>query len=155
MQTGGLLRDRFTLAEKRRCFEFYERLTTHDSSLSMATFSIIAAEIGEADKAYRYFRGTARMDLDDTHGNTKDGLHMANMAGTWMDVTSGFAGMYAGVNGLSFKPTLPKALKRYAFTVAWQGRRIHVDISNDGAAYTLVSGKPIDILADGKTLRLA
>jgi len=84
----------------------------------MATFSIIAAEIGEADKAYSYFRGTARMDLDDTHNNTKDGLHMANMAGTWMDVTSGFAGMYANEKGLSFKPTLPKALKRYAFTVA-------------------------------------
>ena len=150
-----LLRDRFTLEEKRRCFEFYDRLTTHDSSLSLATFSVIASEIGEADKAYSYFRGTARMDLDDTHGNTKDGLHMANMAGTWMDVTSGFAGMYANENGLSFKPTLPKALKRYAFTVAWQGRRIHVDVSDEGAAYTLVSGKPIDILADGKTLRLA
>ncbi len=150
-----LLRDRFTVEEKRRCFEFYDRLTTHDSSLSMATFSIIASEIGEEEKAYRYFRGTARMDLDDTHGNTKDGLHMANMAGTWMDVTGGFAGMYAGEKGLAFKPTLPAALKRYAFTVAYRGRRIHVDVSEKGAAYTLVSGDPIDILANGKTLRLA
>ncbi len=149
-----LLRDRFTLEEKRRCFAFYDQLTTHDSSLSLATFSVIASEIGEEEKAYSYFRGTARMDLDDTHNNTKDGLHMANMAGTWMDVTSGFAGMDAGEKGLSFKPTLPRALKRYAFSVAWQGRRIHVDVSGAGAVYTLVSGEPVDILADGRTLHL-
>lgn len=150
-----LLRDRFTLDEKRRCFEYYDPITTHDSSLSLATFSVLASEIGEQEKAYAYFHGTARLDLDDTHNNTKDGLHMANMAGTWMDLTSGFAGMYAGSNGLFFNPTLPQAIRRYAFTVSWRGRRIHVDVGQEGPKYTLLSGEPVDIVAGGRTLRLS
>jgi alpha,alpha-trehalose phosphorylase len=72
---------RFSLAQKRRDFDFYEPLTTHDSSLSPCIYSIAAAEIGRVDKAYGYFLRTARMDLDDRNGNVKDGLHTAAMAG--------------------------------------------------------------------------
>lgn len=149
-----MLRDRFTLAEKERCFHFYDRVTTHDSSLSMATFSIIASEIGEAEKAYRYFSSTARMDLDDMHNNTKDGLHMANMAGTWMGITGGFAGMDLSEKGLSFKPTIPTAWQRYAFSVKYRGSVIHVNVTHDDAQFSLVSGEPVDILINGQTLHL-
>jgi trehalose/maltose hydrolase-like predicted phosphorylase len=68
-------------------------VTTHDSSLSSCIFGIIAAEVGYPDKAYHYFMETARLDLDDTHGNTHYGVHTAAMAGTWLGVAYGFAGM--------------------------------------------------------------
>ncbi|MET0982288.1 MAG: glycoside hydrolase family 65 protein, partial [Telluria sp.] len=88
-----LLSDEFTLDDKRRDFDYYEAVTTHDSSLSSCIFSIIASEVGYHDKVYDYFMETARLDLDDTHGNTHYGVHTAAMAGTWMGVAYGFGGM--------------------------------------------------------------
>jgi len=66
----------------RRSYDYYEGITTHDSSLSTCIFSIMASKVGYTDKAYEYFTETARLDLDNTHGNTRDGLHLANMGGT-------------------------------------------------------------------------
>lgn len=149
-----LLRDRFTREEKKRCFDFYDRVTTHDSSLSMAAFSVIASEVGDTEKAYGYFRSTARLDLDDTHNNTKDGLHMANMAGTWMCVVNGFAGMHAGENGLSFTPTLPQGWHSYSFSLHYRGRRIRVEINADGARFTRVCGEPMTIVCNGQAIEV-
>jgi beta-phosphoglucomutase len=98
-----LLSDQFTLEDKRRDFDYYEAVTTHDSSLSSCIFSIIAAEVGYQDKAYDYFMETARLDLDDTHGNTHYGVHTAAMAGTWMGVAYGFAGMRVVGGELKFR----------------------------------------------------
>jgi len=70
-----LLSDEFSLDDKRRDFDFYERVTTHDSSLSSCIFSMVANEVGYADKAYHYFMETARLDLDNTHANTEYGVH--------------------------------------------------------------------------------
>jgi alpha,alpha-trehalose phosphorylase len=108
-----LLSNEFTLDDKRRDFDYYERVTTHDSSLSSCIFSIIAAEVGYHDKAYDYFMETARLDLDDTHGNTHYGVHTAAMAGTWMGVAYGFAGMRVVGGELRFAPTLPKQWQHY------------------------------------------
>lgn len=148
-----LLGGRFTQKEKQANFDFYDEITTHDSSLSMATFSILASELGMKEKAYEYFRGSARMDLDNTHGNTGDGLHMANMAGAWMCVVNGFAGMRAGET-LSFRPFLPKGWTGYQFKIRYQGRVVQVEVDASGAVYRLISGEPMSILADGKTIEL-
>jgi alpha,alpha-trehalose phosphorylase len=83
----------FSLEEKKRDFDYYEGVTTHDRSLSKCIFGIIAAEIGYREKEYRYFMDTARLDLDNTNGNTETGVHTAAMAGTWMGVVYGVAGM--------------------------------------------------------------
>ncbi|MFH0071010.1 glycoside hydrolase family 65 protein, partial [Peribacillus sp. NPDC056705] len=88
-----LLEDEQSFETIQRSYDYYEGITTHDSSLSSCIFSIMASKIGNTDKAYEYFIETARLDLDNTHGNTKDGLHMANMGGTWMSIVYGFAGM--------------------------------------------------------------
>jgi alpha,alpha-trehalose phosphorylase len=85
-----LLGDQFTLAEKKADFDYYEPRTTHDSSLSPAIYSIIAAELGYAEFAYNYFLQTVRLDLDDYNRNAWQGLHTACMAGSWMGVVNGF-----------------------------------------------------------------
>jgi hypothetical protein len=103
-----LLSNEFTLDDKRRDFDFYERVTTHDSSLSSCIFSIVASEVGYRDKAYAYFMETARLDLDNTHGNTEYGVHTAAMAGTWLGVAYGFGGMRLDERGLRFAPVLPE-----------------------------------------------
>lgn len=149
-----LLPDAFTMEDKVKAFDFYEPVTTHDSSLSMAAYSALASRIGRMDMAWDYFRETARLDLDDTHGNTRDGLHMANMAGTWVCMVTGFGGMKVTAEGISFDPLLPKQLKGYGFSVTYQGRVIHVRVDQEGVRYSLIEGEPIDITDRGCTIHL-
>ena len=146
--------ERYTLEEKKRNFAFYDSVTTHDSSLSMAVFSILANEIGELSTAYEYFMSSARLDLDDMHRNTKDGLHMANMAGTFNCVTRGFGGMRVRDGVLSFAPVCPPQWRGYAFRVRFRSRSIEVRVRADGVSYTLLGGEPITILSFGKELEL-
>ncbi|GEL08456.1 glycoside hydrolase family 65 protein [Salisediminibacterium halotolerans] len=145
----------------RKTYEYYEAVTTHDSSLSYCVFSIMAARLGDQEKALRYFSETARLDLDNTHGNTKDGLHMANMGGTWSALVYGFAGMRMSESGLSFRPSLPKSWTSLTFHIRYHGRIIQLYIDHDAAEYTLVHGEPITVthraapikLADGTAVR--
>jgi len=150
-----LRHERFSLAEKMRNFRFYEPLTTGDSSLSHCIQSVAAAECGETEKAYEYFAKTARMDLDDVHGNSRDGVHIAAMAGSWISVVYGFAGMREDKGCLSFSPKLPTIWKRLAFSIAWHGSRIRCDYTAETSTYSLVWGTEIDIEHEGKRYRLA
>jgi len=145
-----LLSDQFTQEEKQRNYDFYERLTTHDSSLSSCVFSIVASDIGYRDKAYAYFMETARMDLDDTHQNTKNGIHAANMGGTWMCIVNGFAGMRVHGDTLSFKPYLPERWEEYSFHVTFKGRRIKITVTNTDTRYELLAGQALTIYHHGQ-----
>jgi alpha,alpha-trehalose phosphorylase len=135
-----LLSNEFALDDKRRDFDYYERVTTHDSSLSSCIFSIVASEVGYHDKAYAYFMETARLDLDNTHGNTEYGVHTAAMAGTWMGVAYGFAGMRIDGAGLRFAPVLPAKWSGYRFQLQAQGALLAVEVDAGGATYRLLEG---------------
>jgi alpha,alpha-trehalose phosphorylase len=150
-----LLGDRISLEDKRRDFDYYEAVTTHDSSLSTCIFSIIASEVGYADKAYDYFMETARLDLDDTHGNTCHGVHTAAMAGTWLSVAYGFAGMRAYNGELQFAPTLPSRWKHYQFKVHVRGRLLQIRVDADEVQYRLLEGEPLAFKHRGRTIQLA
>ena len=93
--------------EKERNFDYYERLTVRDSSLSACTQAVMAAEVGHLDLAYDYFAEAALMDLDDLEHNTKDGIHIASLAGTWIAAVAGFGGMRDHGGQLTFSPRLP------------------------------------------------
>lgn len=149
-----LLSDQFTLDDKRRDFDYYEAVTTHDSSLSSCIFSILAAEVGYADKAYDYFLETARLDLDDTHGNTHYGVHTAAMAGTWLGVAYGFAGMRVVDGALRFAPTLPHQWQHYQFQIQLRGSFIRVHIAPGVATYTLLEGAGLSFLHHGQEVTL-
>lgn len=149
-----LLSDQFTLEEKRRDFDYYEAVTTHDSSLSSCIFSIIAAEVGYADKAYEYFMETARLDLDNTHGNTHYGVHTAAMAGTWMGVAYGFGGMRVTGGALSFAPILPRQWEHYSFQIHFRGCRLGVRVTPVAVEYTLLEGKPLQFSHRGQPVIL-
>ena len=144
----------FSLEEKKRNFAFYDPLTTGDSSLSPCIQSIIAAEVGDTEQAYRYFKMTANMDLEDVNGNVDHGVHIANMAGTWMALIYGFAGMrdYQGV--LTFNPQLPPAWDRLAFTLQIHGNSLGVDITRDQVVYTSGGPGTVRIYHQGRELFL-
>ncbi|MGX7418028.1 glycoside hydrolase family 65 protein [Carnobacterium gallinarum] len=140
--------------QKQRDFDYYEQVTTHDSSLSRSIFGMMASEIGEEDKAYHYFMDTALMDLVDMQENTADGIHAANMGGTWMSLVYGFAGMKVSEGHLSFAPRLPKKWDALSFSIEFQGQIVKVTLSHDGSKYELVKGTGLTISENGHLQKL-
>ncbi|HEY5799573.1 MAG TPA: glycosyl hydrolase family 65 protein [Burkholderiaceae bacterium] len=149
-----LLSDEFALDDKRRDFDFYERVTTHDSSLSSCIFSMIAAEVGYDDKAYQYFMHTARLDLDDSHGNTGHGIHTAAMAGTWLGVAFGFGGMRLQQGRARFMPRLPAQWTAYSFQVQLRDAWLQVRVSAGGVEYRLAGGAALEFDHAGQPVSL-
>jgi alpha,alpha-trehalose phosphorylase len=150
-----LLSNEFSLDDKRRDFDFYERVTTHDSSLSSCIFSMVASEVGYHDKAYAYFMETARLDLDNTHGNTEYGVHTAAMAGTWLGVAYGFAGMRLDGAGLRFAPVLPEKWRGYRFKAHVHGALLEVEVDGRGASYRLLQGESLRFSHRGREVALS
>lgn len=144
----------FSLEQKRRDFEYYERITVRDSSLSAAIQSVVAAEVGHLDLAYQYARESALVDLRDVGGNADDGLHLASLAGSWLALVAGFGGMRDQGEVLSFAPKLPPALHRLAFRMLFRNRRLRVEIRPGTARYLLADGEPLTIEHHGERVTL-
>jgi alpha,alpha-trehalose phosphorylase len=147
--------DAFSDEEKARDFAYYEPLTVRDSSLSACTQAVIAAEVGHLELAYDYFGEAALMDLHDLEHNTRDGVHIASLAGAWIAVVAGFGGMRDHDGELTFAPRLPARLDRLAFRLLFRGRRLKVDVSKMEATYTLLEGDPLEIGHYGETIRIS
>lgn len=142
----------FDMDQKRRDYEYYEAISTHDSSLSRSIYGMMASEIGDLEKAYNYFMDTALMDITDMQANTKDGVHAANMGGTWMSLVYGFAGMRLHDGALHFSPKLPSQWEKLSFKIHFQESLIAVDIQHDETTYRLVDGPSVKIFEDDKEM---
>ncbi len=136
---------------KKRNFDFYEPLTVHESSLSPCVHSILAAEIGYMDKVVEMYRRTARLDLDNINHDTEDGLHVTSMAGSWLSIAQGFAGMRTA-QGLSFAPFLPDCWQGYAFNVNYRSRLLRVAVNEKGTTLTLLEGEPLMLSLYGQSV---
>ena len=140
-----ILEDEQDIETIRKSFEYYEKVTTHDSSLSTCIFSIIAAKLGEKEKAYEYFGESAKLDLYNTHKNTKDGIHTANMGGTYMAIVYGFGGLRLKERGLYLQPILPKEWEGYHFCIKYEEAKIKVDVKKEYCTVELLEGYPVNI----------
>jgi len=125
----------YDLETIQRNYDFYEPRTVHESSLSPCVHAIIAAKLGDLDRAYEFYLRTSRLDLDDYNNDTEDGLHITSMAGTWLSVVEGFGGMRVKNNQLHLHPVLPKNWKSYAFKIGF--RQAIVTVKVDGAKVSL------------------
>lgn len=126
----------------QKSYEYYEKITTHDSSLSECVFSIMAARLGKTEKAYDYFKKTVRLDLDDSDRNTKDGLHMANMGGSYLCVLGGFAGLTIDEDGIGLAPVLPGKWRSYRFRFRYRDSVFEVTVHGEGTDIRRISGEP-------------
>jgi alpha,alpha-trehalose phosphorylase len=147
--------DQFTDEEKARDFAYYEALTVRDSSLSASIQAIVAAETGHLELAYDYLGEAALMDLGDLEHNTRDGLHIASLAGTWLALVAGFGGFRDHDGELTFAPRLPPALSRLAFRITVRGTLLLVTVSRDEVIYTVVDGPPLALAHHGELLTVA
>jgi alpha,alpha-trehalose phosphorylase len=152
MQLRG---DAFTLEQKARNFAYYEQFTVRDSSLSACTQAVLAAEVGCLDLAYAYAAEAAFMDLHDLERNTRDGLHIASLAGAWTALVAGFGGMRDHDGLLIFAPRLPDGLTRLSFVIRHRGKRLRVSTDGAHVTYTLSDhGSTLDLMHHGERLTL-
>jgi alpha,alpha-trehalose phosphorylase len=144
--------DAFTDEEKARDFAYYEPLTVRDSSLSACTQAVIAAEVGHLELAYDYFGEAALMDLHDLEHNTRDGVHIASLAGAWLAAVAGFGGLRDHDGELSFRPRLPARIERLAFRLIFRGSLLKVTVTKTEATYTILEGQPLELRHHGETI---
>jgi alpha,alpha-trehalose phosphorylase len=150
-----LLGDVFPAEAKKRNFEFYDPLTTGDSSLSSCVEAIIAAQIGDMEKAIRYGMAALLMDLADVGGNVKDGCHIASMGGTWMTLVYGFGGMRDNDGTLSFWPRrAPQDNAVLRFPLTYRGQMLEVEIGVEKVEYALREGECLVICHEAEKIQL-
>ncbi|MUK02480.1 glycoside hydrolase family 65 protein [Vibrio cholerae] len=142
----------FTDEQKRSDFEYYEALTTGDSTLSAVVQSIIAAQVGYHDLALRYFLSSLYVDLADLHRNTADGIHVASTGGIWSAVVYGFGGMRDHGGNITFEPRLPESWTRVSFRISLRGTRVRIDLRQDALTLTVESGESATVSVHGRSV---
>jgi alpha,alpha-trehalose phosphorylase len=137
--------EHFGIEEKRRTFDYYDPITTGDSSLSACVQSIAASEVGYEQLAFDYFEQSLYLDLADTHGNTADGVHIANAGGVWAALVYGFAGLVDNGEFLRLAPRLPATWTSMTFHLRRHGSDLRVTVDPDGAILTVTAGEPVPV----------
>lgn len=140
----------FEKSDIRRGYDYYEKLTTHDSSLSSCIFSIVANQIGDTEKAYRYFDESSKIDITNSHHNTQDGIHAANMGGTYLGVVFGFAGLRIREDHLALSPQLPKKWTNCRFSIQYQGNLMTIEITKEAISLNTESQKAVPVSVYGE-----
>lgn len=131
--------EEFTPEQRARNVDYYERITVRDSSLSACTQAVMCADVGHLELAHDYAGEAAMVDLRDLHGNTRDGLHVASLAGAWSAIVEGFGGLREG-EVLSLAPRLPSGISRLRFTLRRGGVRLWVEADHETARVGLRDG---------------
>lgn len=144
--------EEYDLTTIARNYDFYEPRTVHESSLSPCIHSILAAALKREDKAYEFYLRTARLDLDNYNNDTEDGLHITSMAGSWMSIVEGFAGMRVKNSQLHFNPFLPTSWKSFSFRIQFRGASLTIKITDSNLLIENGSAESITVILDGQEL---
>ncbi len=150
-----LLGKEFSLEQKKRDYKYYEPITTHDSSLSPSIFSVVASELGYHTDAYSFFQLAARLDLDNIFKDTNYGVHMANMAGSWLCLVHGFGGMRIDEGWLHLNPFLPEGWDYYSFKITYKNSQIAVEVKPETVTYCNTQGEALEFKHAETIVRLS
>ncbi|MFC2138073.1 glycoside hydrolase family 65 protein [Bacteroidota bacterium] len=148
------LEDEYDEQTLKRNFDFYEPLTVHESSLSPCIHSILASKLGYERKAYELYLRTSRLDLDDYNNDTEDGCHITSMAGTWMSIVEGFAGMRVKQGKLSFNPYLPEKWEAFSFKIRFRDNLLQVQVRKSETEISNLSADIIKLSVYGKEMEV-
>ena len=136
----------FSRSVKEVNYSYYQPRTIHESSLSPAIHSILAAELGRMDEAVDLFGFATRLDLDNYNCNTREGLHITSIAMAWANIVYGFAGLRSDGDRLSFAPHLPERWRRLSFSLTYKGRILTVCMEPERTVIRLKSGVPMALV---------
>jgi alpha,alpha-trehalose phosphorylase len=146
--------DEFTAEQKLRDFEYYDALTTGDSTLSGVVQSIIAAEVGHHQLSQQYFLSSLYVDLADLHRNTADGVHVASTGGIWSALVSGYGGMRDYLGDITFDPRLPADWEELSFKLTIHGSRVRVDLAQHEIVFTVEEGTGVSVGVRGERVEV-
>jgi len=154
IQALSLVGETVPLAIKRRDLVYYTPLTTHDSTLSATAFAILMAETGDDAQALAFHREAALVDLEDRHGNSHHGVHMAAMAGSWSVLAMGWGGLRVVDGQLHLRPRCPAQWQSFRLRLNWRGSRVEISVDSAGASYRLCEGPPLTLFDHGRRISL-
>jgi len=135
-------------------FNYYEKRTVHESSLSPCLHSIVASDLGKRKMAYDFYLQTARLDLDDYNHEADEGCHITSMAGTWMSVVYGFGGMRVKDNQLHFSPYIPDNWTSFSFKIRFRGHLLVINISKKTVVIKNTFNKAITLIVNEKQVKI-
>ena len=138
-----LLEYKFDHAIKKANYEYYEPRTLHDSSLSLSTHAILAADIDNLPLAYSLFERAARIDLGPNMKTSDHGIHAASLGGIWQILVCGFGGVRMLDGNLRINPKLPPQITSISYPINWYGNTLKVKVSRDKVAITNMGTGPI------------
>jgi alpha,alpha-trehalose phosphorylase len=141
--------DQFTPGEKLADFNYYDPLTTGDSTLSDVVQSIIASEVGYHELALKYFTSGLFVDLADLHNNAADGVHVASAGGVWTALVYGFGGMRDHGGKITLDPRLPEKWNELKFKITLNGARLLVDVRQQEVTLTVEEGDSAQLSVRG------
>ena len=150
-----LFEDHFDLETIRENFDFYEPKTVHESSLSPCVHVILAAKIGNLAKAYELYLRTSRLDLDDYNHEADEGLHITSMAGTWMAVVEGMAGVRVHESGLEINPNIPEAWQSYTFRILYQTVPLEISMDKQQVSVKNIGTKDVSCSVMGQVVHIS
>ncbi len=149
----------FSLQEKKINYDYYRKRITHKSSLSISSYAVLASELNRIVQAYKYFTMTSRIDLNDIHGNTYQGIHAASLGGAWQIIVNGFAGVRCTARILSLNPRLPHQWKELKFRISFRGVPLEISVTKKLARVyflkkSIRTSKKIDVEIAGEKVRI-
>tara|TARA_B100001057_G_scaffold268128_1_gene268245 strand:- start:3 stop:2312 length:2310 start_codon:yes stop_codon:yes gene_type:complete len=145
--------DKFDIESIKSNYEFYQKFTVHESSLSPCIHSIIACKLGKTKSAYDFFKRASRLDLDDYNNEVDEGLHITSMAGSWLTIVEGFAGMRIKKNSLNFTPQIPKDWEELMFNITFRGNVYKIKVNNSFFQCSLNLNQKCHIYVNNKKLK--
>ncbi|WP_125760422.1 glycoside hydrolase family 65 protein [Companilactobacillus hulinensis] len=140
-----LFPDEISSEQLNREYDYYNAVTTHDSSLSKSIFGIIASRLGKPSVAFEAFQESAFSDLLNKHGNTEDGLHIANLGGSWLSIASGFSGLKLYDDKVSFENHVPEQIKGFTYRITYKNSLLEITLNHDFSKVKLLNDIPAKI----------
>ncbi|QGZ97219.1 glycoside hydrolase family 65 protein [Mycoplasma sp. NEAQ87857] len=135
-------------------FDYYEPITTHDSSLSPATYCIEAARLKKIAKAYELFKYGINIDLGPAMHTSDAGIHAGSLAAIYQMIVFGFGGLDWHDDKLYLNPKLPENWTKLTYHFLYQGSKFEVVVEPETFSIKLIKGteKEIYILDKKETV---
>ncbi|WNS44047.1 glycosyl hydrolase family 65 protein [Paenibacillus sp. MMS20-IR301] len=132
----------FSGEQLKAAYEYYEPLTTHDSSLSVAVHGIIASWLDRKETAAAFLQRVMAIDLSAEKKGAAEGIHIANCGGLWQLIVYGFAGLGSAMwtGEIQLAPRLPAGWEELSFPLAWRGERYRITVHPDSYEVCKLNG---------------
>ena len=126
----------FSREQMEIAYEYYEPITTHDSSLSASTHAIIGSWINKNEEANKFLKEVIKIDMSVEKLGAAEGIHIANCGGFWQMIVYGFAGLKSGLfeKEIMLEPNLPDAWNSIEFQIVWHNRNYKIKVTKNDYA---------------------